>query len=97
MADAGLSARPLDHVVGSLRRCVIALSATCGTSAAMRRVINDTERLLTDVERLDIDADELRAGQKRPESTVEKITITDTPYDPAFWRDVDDEGLGGTH
>ena len=28
-------------------------------------------------------------------SSGEKIPVPDTPYDREFWRDVDDEGVGG--
>ncbi|WP_301121311.1 hypothetical protein [Mycolicibacterium fortuitum] len=87
----------LHGLVGDLQRCVHALAAQYGDSAAMRRVANDADCLSTDVNRLDIDDDELTAGQKRPDPAPEKITIADTAYDPTFWRDVDEEGLGGAH
>lgn len=72
-----------------------ALAARYGESAAMRRVENDAECLLTDVDRLDIDSDEMESGRKRADQPQEKIVIADTAYDPTFWRGVDDEGLGG--
>jgi hypothetical protein len=61
----------------------------------MRRIVNDVERIINDVELLDIDAGELdlaRCAVPRPD---EKISIPDTQYDTDFWRDVDDEGVGG--
>jgi hypothetical protein len=61
----------------------------------MRRIANDAERILNDVELLDIDANELALTQQTPVVSGEKIGIPDTPYDTAFWRDVDDEGVGG--
>jgi hypothetical protein len=61
----------------------------------MRRIVNDAERILNDVELLDIDANELALTQQMPVVSGEKIGIPDTPYDSAFWRDVDDEGVGG--
>jgi hypothetical protein len=52
--------------------------------------------LLNDVERLEIDADELDQGRKAAsQQTGEKIPVPDTQYDTDFWRDVDDEGVGG--
>jgi hypothetical protein len=54
--------------------------------------------MLNDIDRLDIDAEELELArgvvQQHPVS--ERISIPDTQYDTDFWRGVDDEGLGGT-
>jgi hypothetical protein len=61
----------------------------------MRRIVNDAERILNDVELLDIDANELALTQQTTVVSGEKIGIPDTPYDSSFWRDVDDEGVGG--
>jgi hypothetical protein len=61
----------------------------------MRRVVNDVQRILNDVELLDIDAGELDLGRHAVDQPGEKIAIPDTQYDSAFWRDVDDEGVGG--
>lgn len=85
----------LHHLIGGLRRCVTALKAKYGDSPAMRRIVNDAERILNDVELLDIDANELGLSQQTVVFSGEKIPIPDTPYDTAFWRDVDDEGVGG--
>jgi len=85
----------LHHLIGNLRRCVTSLKAKCGDSPNMRRIVNDTERILLDVELLDIDAGELELTAHSVMSSGEKIPVPDTPYDSAFWRDVDDEGVGG--
>jgi hypothetical protein len=85
----------LHHLIGGLRRCVTSLKAKYGDSPAMRRIVNDAERILNDVELLDIDANELELTQQTVVFSGEKIPIPDTPYDTAFWRDVDDEGVGG--
>lgn len=85
----------LHHLIGGLRRCVTSLKARYGDTPAMRRIVNDAERILNDVELLDIDADELALTQQTIVVSGEKIPIPDTPYDTAFWRDVDDEGIGG--
>ncbi|MBV8346071.1 MAG: hypothetical protein JOZ49_00605, partial [Mycolicibacterium sp.] len=52
--------------------------------------------LLVDVDRLDIDASELDLERGAAnQHTGEKIQVPDTAYDTDFWRDVDDEGVGG--
>jgi hypothetical protein len=39
---------------------------------------------------------ELARGVVHHHHAGERIAIPDTAYDKDFWRDVDDEGLGGT-
>jgi hypothetical protein len=80
----------LHELIGGLRRCVTSLASQYGDSPATRRVVND-------IDRLDIDAEELELsrGVTRPRQSAEKIAIPDTQYDSDFWRDVDDEGVGG--
>ncbi len=93
----------LHQLIGGLRRCVASLASQCGDVPAMRRIVNDADRILNEVERLDIDAGELDMGRGAAhqydagENAGEKIPIADTPYDFEFWRDVDDEGVGGQH
>ena len=88
----------LHELIGGLRRCVTSLASRYGDTVAMRRIVNDAERILNDVARLDIDAEELNLarGVSHHHSTLEKIGIPDTQYASDFWQDVDDEGLGGT-
>jgi hypothetical protein len=88
----------LHDLIGGLRRCVTSLASRYGDSLAMRRIVNDTERILNDIDRLDIDAEEfeLARGFSQNRHVGEKIPIPDTQYDSAFWQGVDDEGLGGT-
>ena len=83
----------LHDLIGGLRRCVTSLKGRYGDTPTMRRIVNDAERILNDVELLDIDAGELDLA--RLEQSGEKIVIPDTQYDAEFWRDVDDEGVGG--
>lgn len=87
----------LHELIGGLRRCVTSLASRYGDSPGMRRIVNDTERILNDIDRPAIDAEELELsrGVTRHEHLAEKIAIPDTHYDTAFWRDVDDEGVGG--
>jgi hypothetical protein len=80
----------LHELIGGLRRCVTSLASQYGDSPATRRMVND-------IDRLDIDAEELELsrGVTRHLQSAEKIAIPDTQYDSDFWRDVDDEGVGG--
>jgi len=86
----------LHELIGDLRRCVTALVSRYGDSPATRRIVNDAEGILNAVDRLDIDAEELELGRRvTRHKQPEKIPIPDTQYDSDFWRDVDDEGVGG--
>jgi hypothetical protein len=87
----------LHELIGSLRRCVTSLASRYGDTPATRRIVNDTERILNDIDRLDIDAEELELtrGVTSQRPSAERIAIPDTQYDTDFWRDVDDEGVGG--
>ncbi len=85
----------LHHLIGSLRRCVTALKARHGDAPAMRRIVNDTERILIDVELLEIDASELELRAHSVVSSGDKIAVPDTEYTRDFWDGVDDEGVGG--
>ena len=80
----------LHELIGSMRRCVTALASKYGDSPATRRILND-------IDRLDIDAEELELGTglSRHHQGGEKIPIPDTPYDTAFWGDEDDRGVAG--
>jgi hypothetical protein len=85
----------LHELIGGLRRCVTSLKSRYGDTPAMRRIVNDAKRILNDVELLDIDAGELGLSCAAREPSGEKITIPDIEYDTEFWRDADDEGVGG--
>ncbi|MGO9383919.1 MAG: hypothetical protein ACLP4W_17980 [Mycobacterium sp.] len=85
----------LHDLIGGLRRCVSALKARYGDSPAMRRIVIDADRILSDVELLDTDVSELDLTRATVQHSGEKIVIPDTEYDTDFWRDVDDEGVGG--
>jgi hypothetical protein len=85
----------LHDLIGGLRRCTTSLKSRYRDSPAMRRIVNDVERIINDVELLDIDAGELDLARCALEHPGEKISIPDTEYDSEFWRDVDDEGVGG--
>jgi len=85
----------LHHLIGNLRRCVNSLQNRYGDAPAMRRVVIDTERIISDLELLELDAGELELAAHTVVFSGEKIQGPDTPYDREFWRDVDDEGVGG--
>lgn len=85
----------LHQHVSNLRRCVQTLQNRFGDAPGMRRVVLDTERILNDLELLEVDASELELISNTAEMSGEKIQVPDTPYDREFWRDVDDEGVGG--
>jgi hypothetical protein len=84
-----VNAAALHSAVDSLATAVQAISAQAGDVPAVRRLLND-------VERIKIDAAD--CGSLQPiEAPRQLEIIPDTPYDEAMWKDVDDEGLGGFH
>lgn len=85
----------LHDLIGGLRRCVGSLKSRYGDSPAMRRIVIDAERIISDVDMLDTDMAELDLARATVQQSGEKIVIPDTQYDSEFWRDVDDEGVGG--
>ena len=85
----------LHALIGGLRRCVNSLRSRYGDNPATRRIVLDAERIISDVDLLDHDANDLDLGRHTATHSGEKIGVPDTQYDSEFWRDVDDEGLGG--
>jgi hypothetical protein len=87
----------LYQLIGGLRQCVTSLVSRYGDTPATRRIVNDVERILNGVDRLDIDVEELemKRGLSQPNGSNEMIQIPDTEYHIDFWRDVDHEGIGG--
>jgi hypothetical protein len=80
----------LHQLIQRARRCVTSLVSKHGDCSATRRIAND-------VERLEIDVDELETScvLTQPRSSTATIQIPDTEYHIDFWRDVDHEGVGG--
>ncbi|MBO8187498.1 hypothetical protein [Streptomyces spirodelae] len=72
-----------------LARCVSRLEKHVGSGLEIRRVRSDTEHLKESLALLSA-----TAPRPRPEPHAEMVTISDQPYDPGLWTDVDDEGLG---
>ena len=87
----------LYQLIGGLRQCVTSLASIYGDGPTMRRIVNDVERILNGIDRLDIDVEELemKRGLSQPNGSSEMIQIPDTEYHIDFWRDVDHEGIGG--
>jgi len=85
----------LHDLIGGLRRCVISLKTRYGDNPAMRRIVIDADRILSDIQLLDTDVAELDLDRVAVQHSAEMIGIPDTEYDRDFWRDVDDEGVGG--
>ena len=87
----------LHQLSGALLKCVTSLASKCDDTPAMRRIVNDAERILNGIDRLDIGVEELELthGLTHPEPCGGMIAIPDTQYDIDFWRDVDHEGIGG--
>lgn len=82
----------LRRSIDQLRRSVAEVRDTFGDGPQVRRLVNDLDRL-------EIDANELAAA--RPEHPAaegrDTIYVPDTPEDATMWTDVDEEGLGGYH
>ena len=85
----------LHALIGGLRKCVKSLRSRYGDNPATRRIVLDAERIISDVDLLDHDANDLDLGRFTETHTGEKIGVPDTQYDSEFWRDIDDEGVGG--
>lgn len=84
-------------------RAIDVLGARVGDARAAYGDIPAVQRLVNDLERLRIDARELgdvarTAPPPAPRPpTGPKISIDNSPADPAMWIDADDEGIGGFH
>ncbi|ALG07878.1 hypothetical protein [Kibdelosporangium phytohabitans] len=80
----------LQRAIGQVKQAVGELRAKYGDIPAVRRLVND-------VERLDIDTAEFRSEPATPQprrpqvSEHDVVVVPDTPYDPAMWRGADDE------
>jgi hypothetical protein len=92
MVNAELAA--MQRTISQLRAGLTDLRAKYGDSVEVRRLANDLERL-------EIDAEDL-AGRPTPPKPRQPeggkpdvVVVPDTPYDPALWLGADDEGVGG--
>lgn len=83
-----------EQAARELRRCVGEMRTRYGDVPAVRRLVND-------VERLDIDLAD--TGGLTPRSEAEGraaqdvVEIPSAAYDERLWQGGDDEGVGGPH
>ncbi|MBA0125672.1 hypothetical protein H0B56_08990 [Haloechinothrix sp. YIM 98757] len=85
------------RTLSELRQCVGALRSRYGDAPAVRRLVNDVERLNIDVEEFEGSGSDRVAPPRTPADRSEVVVVPDTPYDPSLWEDADDEGVGGYH
>lgn len=78
--------------LAQLRDCVASLQAHTGDTLDVQRLKDDVTRLAADLN-LIARAEGLRHAPAQP---GEIIYIPDEDYDPSFWSDAEDEGLGAT-
>ena len=78
----------LRRAINDVRSCVAVLRDRHGD-------VPSVQRLVGDVERLDLDAADLDLPP-RP-AVLEVVPLGSEPIDPSIWADADDEGVGGYH
>lgn len=90
---------PLQEDIAEVRRALAALQRAVGTletryadSLGLRRLTSDVRRLADDLDELG----ELRLAKPTGDRLPRLEFVPDKPYEPDFWRDADDEGVGGT-
>ena len=90
---------PLQEDVAEVRRALAALQRAVGTletryagSLGLRRLTSDVRRLADDLDELG----DLRLAKPTGDRLPRLEFVPDKPYEPDFWRDADDEGVGGT-
>jgi len=90
---------PLQEDIAEVRRALAALQRAVGTletryadSLGLRRLASDVRRLADDLDELG----ELRLAKPTGDRLPRLEFVPDKPYEPDFWRDADDEGVGGT-
>ena len=75
--------------LAALRTSVLALQTHCGETVDVQRLKDDVARVASDLALL-----ARQVGASTPTPTAEKVYIPDGDYDPSFWAEADDEGLG---
>ena len=75
--------------VANLRTSVLALQTHLGETVDVLRLKDDVARVASDLALL-----AHQVGAAGPEPAAEKVYIPDGDYDPSFWADAEDEGLG---
>lgn len=79
----------LRESVAQLQQCLTTLQMTYGDAFAIRRLVNDVDRLAIDVEEL-----ESSPPPKVARKEAEKIYVPDSKSDESAWMGAQDEGLG---
>jgi hypothetical protein len=81
----------LHRTVDELRTVVSSVRTRYGDIPAVQRLVGD-------VERIDLDAADLDSMPPPAAPVLTPVhVIDDTPLDPSLWADADDEGVGGYH
>ncbi|HKG50080.1 MAG TPA: hypothetical protein VKB14_06550 [Actinomycetales bacterium] len=75
--------------LAALRSSVLCLQTHLGETVDVQRLKDDVARVASDLGLL-----ARQIGASEPTPTAEKVYIPDGDYDPSFWADAEDEGLG---
>ena len=78
----------LRRAINDVRRSVAVLRDSYGDVPSVQRLVGDVERL--DLDAADLDLPPLQA-------VPEVVPLGSEPIDPSIWMDADDEGVGGYH
>ncbi|MET0133484.1 MAG: hypothetical protein ABW215_07810 [Kibdelosporangium sp.] len=79
----------LQRAIGQVKQCVGELRAKYGEIPAVRRLVNDVERL--DIDTADFRTEPEAPAPRRPGvAEHDVVVVPDTPYDRDMWR-ADDE------
>jgi hypothetical protein len=79
----------LQRAIGQVKQCVGELRAKYGEIPAVRRLVNDVERL--DIDTADFRTEPEAPSPRRPGVPEHDVVVVpDTPYDREMWR-ADDE------
>jgi hypothetical protein len=80
------------RALAALQRAVGTLESRYVDNLGLRRLASDVRRLADDLDELG----ELRLAKPTGDRLPRLEFVPDQPYEPDFWRDADDEGVGGT-
>jgi hypothetical protein len=75
--------------LANLRTSVLALQTHLGETVDVLRLKDDVARAASDLALIS-----RQLGASGPPPSTEKVYIPDGDYDPSFWADAEDEGLG---
>ncbi len=80
------------RAAAALQRAVATLQSRYAETLGLRRLASDVARFADDLAELG----ELRPVKPTGDALPRLQFVPDKPYEPDFWRDADDEGVGGT-